>query len=314
MSGNTERVKVVIPGGTGHVGQSLTQFFQSRGDEVVIVSRSGPVSWDGKSVGPWADHLEGSDVVINLAGRSVNCRYTPDNLDDMMTSRVDSTRAVGEVIAACKNPPKVWLQASTATIYAHRLDAPNDDETGMLGSQNDPMPSKWLASVEIAKAWEAALEEADTSHTRKVALRSSMVMAPIRDSIFDVLSTLAKRGLAGRAGSGKQYVSWIHESDFCRAIQWIIDHDDLGGPIIVASPNPLPQAEFNAGLRKALGVKFGLPTPAFLLEVGAAFMGTETELVLKSRRVVPSRLLASGFTFDHPNWCEAAADLASRRT
>ncbi len=305
-------MKIVLPGGSGHVGQSLRRHFESRGHEVVVISRSGAVRWDGKTLGDWARAFEGADVVINLAGRSVDCRYNAANLAEMMSSRVDSTRVVGEAIRRCAAPPKLWIQSSTATIYSHRFDAPNDDETGILGQASDPMPAKWLKSVEIAREWERALNEAETPQTRKVAIRSAMVMAPIRGSVFDVLSKLARLGLMGRLGDGRQFMSWIHEADFCRAMDWIIAHDSLVGPIIVSSPNPLPQAEFARALRQALGVKIGLPATAWMLEIGTRVMQTETELVLKSRRVVPSRLLSSGFTFEFPVWASAAEDLVQQ--
>lgn len=301
-----------MPGGSGHVGQSLESHFRSRGDEVVVISRSGRVQWDGKTLGPWAETFEGADVIINLAGRTVNCRYNKTNLDEMMASRVDSTRVVGQAIAQCKNPPKIWLQSSTATIFKHRFDAPNDDETGILGSKEDNMPPKWLASVEIAKAWERTLDEAQTPHTRKVALRSAMVMAPIPGSVFAVFVGLAKKGLLGQQASGSQFVSWIHESDFCRAIDWIIDHDEIIGPINLASPNPLPQKDFARIIRQAARAPFGLPTFAWMLEIGTLLMQTETELVLKSRRVTPSRLLQDGFVFEFPEWESASRDLISK--
>ena len=305
-------MNIVIPGGAGHLGQELRRHFEARGDDVTVLSRSGAVRWDGKSQGDWVSTFEGADVVINLAGRSVNCRYSKKNLDEMMASRVDSTRAVGLAIAKCKNPPKLWIQSSTATIYAHRFDAPNDDRTGIIGSETDGMPKKWLASVEIAKAWEAAMNESITSATRTVAIRSAMVMSPVTGSIFDVLCTLTRRGLMGTQGDGRQYVSWIHESDFSRAIDWIIDHDELSGPVNMSSPNPLPQREFAAALRQALGIKIGLPAMAWMLEIGAFAMGSETELLLKSRRVIPSRLLEMGFEFVYPYWDIAAKDLAGK--
>jgi uncharacterized protein len=270
------------------------------------------VAWDGKTLGLWAMEFDGADVVINLAGRSVNCRYTDAHLREMMVSRVESTRVVGEAIAAAKNPPKTWLQASTATIYAHRFDAANDERTGILGGEEAGVPHKWNVSVRIAKAWEKELEDADTPNTRKVALRSAMTMSVDKGSVFDVFATLAQRGLGGQIGNGKQYVSWIHEVDFVRAIQFLIDREDLDGPINVCSPNPLTNGEFSRILRKAVGAKFSLPLPAAALEIGALLMSTETELILKSRRVIPTRLLEAGFKFEFPRWESAAADLARR--
>ncbi|RYG46495.1 DUF1731 domain-containing protein, partial [bacterium] len=256
--------------------------------------------------------FEGADVVINLAGRSVNCRYDAANLKAMMDSRVESTRVVGDAIANCQKPPRVWLQSSTATIYAHRLDAANDEASGIIGGDEPGAPPKWNASIEIAKAWERELQAAETPNTRKVALRSAMTMSVDKGGIFDVMATLAKRGLGGTAGSGRQFVSWIHEDDFTNAIRFLIEREDMDGAVNLCSPNPLPNEEFFQMLRKAVGAKIGLPAPALLLEVGAIFMKTETELLLKSRRVVPGRLLEAGFRFKYPDWQEAVGELARR--
>lgn len=276
------------------------------------MSRKDSSGWDGKTLGAWVSRLEGADVLINLAGKSVNCRYTPSNMAEMMASRVDSTRVLGEAISTLANPPKLWINSSTATIYQHRFDAANDDSTGILGSEADGMPPKWLGSVKIALAWEKALFEANTPGVRKVAIRSAMVMAPIQGSIFDVLLGLTQKGLMGAQGNGRQYVSWIHESDFCRAIDWIVARPDISGPVNIASPNPLPQREFARLLRHAAGVKIGLPATAWMLEIGAVFLKTETELLLKSRRVVPSLLLETGFSFEFPEWGAATRDLVQR--
>jgi uncharacterized protein (TIGR01777 family) len=308
-------MKIILPGGSGHVGASLCRHFSAKGDEVHILSRNpqpGETAWDGETLGPWAELFEGADAVINLAGRSVNCRYTSANLEQMMSSRVKSTRVVGEAIAQAQNPPKVWLQCSTATIYSHRFDAPNDEFTGILGGNEPNSPPKWRASIEIAQAWEATLNSCQTPFTRKVALRSAMTMSPDSGSIFDVLCGLARKGLGGRLGSGRQYISWIHEHDFCSAVDFILDRPDLTGPINLCSPNPLPQSEFAQALREALGVKVGLPATRLMLEVGTLLMKSETELVLKSRRVAPARLLQAGFVFRYPVWSEAAKELASR--
>ena len=256
--------------------------------------------WDGRSLGAWSKTIDGADVVVNLAGRSVNCRYNKANRREIMASRVESTRAIGEAIAAATNPPRLWLQASTATIYAHRFDAPNDELTGMIGGDEPGAPPKWVFSINVAKAWEEACNATETHRTRKVLMRSAMVMSPDRGGIFETLLTLVRRGLGGAAGNGRQYVSWTHDNDFVNAVEWLIQNDDLAGPVNIAAPNPLPNAQFMAELRRASDVRFGLPSPAPLLEIGARFLGTETELLLKSRRVVPGRLLADGFSFAFP--------------
>lgn len=311
-------MRIVIPGGSGQIGTLLARRFQQDGHQVVILSRKpGPancrvVAWDGETLGPWTAELECADVVINLAGRSVNCRYHAKNRRLIMESRVDSTRVVGEAVARAKWPPRVWLQAGTATIYSHRYDAPNDEASGILGGTEPNAPDTWQFSIDVAKAWEQAANEAVVPRTRKVILRSAMTMSPDPGGVFDVLLTLARRGVGGRSGDGRQFVSWIHDEDFIRAIYWLIDRDDLAGTVNLAAPNPVPNAEFMRKLREAWGIRFGLPATAWMLEFGAFFLRTETELILKSRRVEPRRLLESGFEFRFPLWREAAADLCRR--
>ncbi len=230
-----------------------------------------------------------------------------------MDSRVESTRVIGEALAKAKQPPRVWLQAGTATIYEHRFDAPNDEITGILGGAELNAPDTWRFSIDVAKAWEKAAYEAGTwPRTRLVLLRSAITMSPDRGGPFDMLLRLVRFGLGGRNGNGRQYVSWIHETDFVRAIYWLIEHDSLSGPVNLAAPNPLPNAEFMRGLRRAWGGTVGLPASGWMLEVGAFFLRTETELILKSRRVVPTLLLRKGFVFQFPDWPEAARDLVAR--
>jgi uncharacterized protein (TIGR01777 family) len=296
----------------------LCEKLTAMGHHVVVLSRSpraddpNSIQWDGKTIGQWANSLDGSDVVINLAGRTVNCRYNATNRKQMMDSRVDSTRVVGQAIAQCENPPQVWLQMSTATIYDHRLDAGNDEESGWIGADKTDYPESWKLSVEIAKAWEREQEVADTPATRKVALRTAMVMSPIKGSIFGVLSNLVRLRLGGSIASGNQYVSWIHEADFVAAIFHLINDETFTGPVNLASPNPLPQKDFMSHMRNAMNVSVGLPATKWMATIGAVVMQTETELILKSRRVVPGRLLASGFEFQFPEWNAAVKELTSR--
>ncbi len=311
-------MKIVIPGGSGQVGTLLACAFHEQHHDVVVLSRNPTpapwrtVPWDAETLGDWAAELDGADAIVNLAGRSVNCRYDGANRKAITDSRVHSTRVVGEAIARSAQPTPVWLQMSTATIYAHRLDAPNDEAMGILGGDEPDLPDTWRFSLDVARAWEAALNAADTPQTRHVALRSAMVMSADKGGIFDTLLGLTRRGLGGPAGSGRQYVSWIHGDDFVRALLWLIEHGEVFGPVNLAAPNPLPYAEFMADLRAAWGIKFGLPATAWMLEVGARVLGTETELILKSRRVVPGRLLAGGFTFEYPEWGGAARELCGR--
>jgi len=313
-------MKIVIPGGSGQVGAILARAFRARGDEVVIVGRGAGdaaggargVAWDGRTLGPWAAEIDGADVVVNLAGRSVNCRYTPANLDAMLRSRVDSTRAVGLAIERAARPPRLWLQMSTATIYAHRFDAPNDEATGRIGGDEPGAPAYWKLSVDIARAWEQALGDASTPRTRRVALRTAMVMSPDRGGIFDVLLGLVRAGLGGAVAGGRQFVSWIHDADLIRAIEFLIVRDDLDGAVNLAAPGPLPQRDFMADLRAAWGRRIGVPATRWMAELGAFVLRTDTELLLKSRRVVPGRLLGAGFRFDRPDWPAAARDLVDR--
>lgn len=310
-------MKIVIPGGSGQVGQVLTRALRKLGHEVILIGRTpssneNVVLWNGRSLGEWANVIDGADVIINLAGRSVNCRYNKKNLDDMMNSRIHSTRVVGEAIRQSKQPPKVWLQASTATIYAHRFDADNDEASGIIGGSELNVPGYWKFSIDIAQAWEKTLDDADTPHTRKVAMRSAMVMSPDKNGIFDSLLRLVRWKLGGAVAGGQQYISWVHERDFVRAIEFLIEHQALSGAVNIAAPNPLNQKEFMKVLRDAWGVKIGLPATKWMAEIGAFFLRTDTELIFKSRRVVSGRLQKTGFTFEFQNWPQAAKELLNR--
>lgn len=313
-------MKVVIPGGTGHLGRVLSRSLAGQGHEVVVLTRREAepepgvrhVRWDGRSPGRWTHEIDGGDVVLNLAGRSVNCRYTRANLREMWNSRIDSARVVGGAIERAAHPPRVWLQMSTATIYAHRFDAPNDETTGVLGGGEPDVPAYWAYSVDIARAWEREQRLADTPRTRKVALRTAMVMSPEPGGAFEMLLRLTRFGLGGPVAGGRQYLSWIHGDDLVRAIDFLIAREDLRGPVNLAAPEPLPYREFLGELRAAAGVPFGLPATRWMAEIGAFALRSDTELLLKSRRVVPGRLPEAGFGFDYPEWTAAAEDLVRR--
>ncbi|NOS70779.1 MAG: TIGR01777 family protein [Verrucomicrobia bacterium] len=308
---------IILAGGSGFLGGELARHFTALGWQVVILTRLPKpradsvreVAWDTKSVGDWAREVDGVTVVMNLTGRSVDCRYNVQNRREIMESRVNSTRVVGQAIAKCKTAPRVWLNSSTATVYQHTFGKPHDESSREMDSATD---AKDAFSVEVAQAWEQTLNEAKTPNTRKVALRTSMVLGLGRNSVFPVLHRLTKLGLGGRQGSGKQFVSWIHVEDFCRAVEWIIAHDELSGPINQCAPNPLPNAEMMRAFREVCRMPIGLPASEWMLEIGAFFLRTETELIFKSRRVVPGRLLASGFEFRFPTFREAVMDLEQR--
>jgi len=312
------KLRIVIPGGSGQVGTVLARHFHGQGHSVTVLSRQ-PVSapwqvlpWNGRDPGDWTQAMDGADIVINLAGRNVNCRYTPANCREILESRTLSTRAVGQAIAQAAKPPALWMNASTATIYRHALDRPMDEATGELGGHETGAPSTWRFSIDVATSWEREFFAVATPGTRKVALRSAMTMSPDRSGIFDTLLNLVRAGLGGKAASGEQFISWIHETDFVRAIDFLIEHQTLAGCINICSPCPLPNQEFMRMLRQAWGTPIGLPATRWMLELGAIFLRTETELILKSRRVVPQRLLDEGFQFNFTEWPSAAEDLVKR--
>ncbi|MGZ8848594.1 MAG: epimerase, partial [Pyrinomonadaceae bacterium] len=267
-------MKIIIPGGSGQLGQVLARAFHQANHEVVVLTRiptAQPwrnVQWDGETIAEWAEELEDTDAVINLAGQSVNCRYTAANRKIIIDSRIKSTKVIGDAIAQAAKPPRVWLQASTATIYAHRYDAPNDEATGIIGGSERGAPDTWRFSIDVATSWERALGESPTPETRKVAMRTAIVMNPESGSPFDIILRLVRFGLGGQAGDGRQYMSWIHDQDFVRAVLWLIEHEELDGPVNLAAPNPLTNAEFMRALRAAWGVPFGLPAFEWMLEVG----------------------------------------------
>ena len=321
-------MKILLPGGTGQIGRVLAAHFTAAGHEVVTLTRDPAaaadregersVHWDGRTLGPWASEFEGAGAVVNLAGRSVNCRYHARNRAAIVASRLDSTRAVGEAILKCETPPPVWLQSSTATIYEHAApDAASGeaarDESFPAGVVAESHPDTWHFSAEVATGWEAAAAgfqpRLDAAGVRLVLLRSAMVMDPAPGGVFAVLRNLVRRGLGGTQGSGAQWVSWIHHADFAAALDRLIADETLSGPVNLASPNPVRNRELMRALREAAGVPFGLPAPVPLLELGAAFLRTESELILKSRRVIPGKLRAAGFEFRFPDWPAAARGL-----
>ena len=313
---------MVLPGGSGYIGRHISRHFAAKGWEVVLLSRNEnepagnvrTVWWDGVNLDTWAEELDGADAVINLAGRTVNCRYNKKNRQQIYDSREFSTKVVGEAIARAERPPSVWFNASSATIYRHALDRSMDEVTGEVDKVEKGNPgNKWEFSVDVVNRWEAALFNANTPDTRRISMRLSMVFGTGKGGVYEAFRNIARLGLGGTQGPGNQYVSWLHVEDLVRMIEWCIGCETLDGAINMVAPNPMPNREFLKALRDACGAKFGLPAASFLLEIGAFFMRTETELLLKSRRVVPGKLLGSGFVFNHPNWPQAAQAIEAER-
>ena len=308
-------MKIVIPGGSGFLGRTLARYFGALGWQVTCLTRSNnqvpnirTCNWDGKTLGPWTQELESANLVVNLAGRSVNCRYTPRNRQEMMDSRVNATHVIGEAIQQCKHPPEVWMNSSTATIYKHRFDSPNNEQTGIIGSHPD---AKDQYSVEVAQAWEAAFESITLSDTRKITLRTAMVFGSEPGGVYEVLRRLVRLRLGGKMGNGKQLVSWIDSHDYCKSIEFLFYNQNSVGIYNQCAPNPLTNKEMMRTLREVHSVKLGLPAKRWMLELGALMMRTETELILKSRNVIPSRLLAEGFNFRFGKLRDAIRELES---
>jgi hypothetical protein len=326
-------MRILIPGGSGQVGTILARHLTTAGHEVVVLTRH-PASlpahpwrvlpWDGLHPGPWVEVLHHADAVIHLSGRTVNTRYTPQHRREILDSRILPTLLLGQLIAASPTPPRLWLNASTATIYRHALDHAQDEFTGEPGDRpsergaHEPasLPETFSFSVDVGHRWEEALAAIPTPRTRRIALRTSLVMSPDPGGVFRVLSRLARFGLGGTQGSGDQRISWMHDLDYARAIDLLLAHpeiaDETGGIINLAAPDAPANRDFMRSLRRAWHQPIGLPAAAWMLRIGMAVVGTEPELVLKSRWVAPALLLRHGFTFTFPDWPSAAADLVHR--
>ncbi len=290
------KTRILIAGGNGYLGQVLFKYFTEKGHDVYSLTRTPKcktdVYWDGKTYGEWIHTLNRCDVLINLAGKSVNCRYNKKNKKAIYNSRIKSTKILGQAIKISKTPPKLWINASTATIYDYSETRANTEVNGIIGDD---------FSMGIAKDWEKTAVEAHVNHNvRQVLLRTSIVLGK-KGEAFKTLKKLVKLGLGGTQGTGKQMVSWIHEHDFARGVEYIIKQSQLNGAINLTSPNPITNSTFMKTFRKTLNKSFGIAHPVFLLKFGAFFLGTEHELVLKSRYVVPEILLNSGFVFKYPN-------------
>ncbi|EDY80563.1 conserved hypothetical protein TIGR01777 [Verrucomicrobiia bacterium DG1235] len=303
--------KIVLAGGSGFLGQVLARHFNEKGWDAVILTRGDdpkfaegrPVQWDGETIGPWTSELNEADVLVNLCGKSVNCRYRRRNREAILQSRIRPTRVLAKSLRELENPPSVWLNASSATIYRHSFDTPMDETDGELGHG---------FSVEICRAWEDAFFEAELPATRRIALRTSMVLGHGNNSVFPILARIARCGMGGKLSHGNQMTSWIHERDFARAIEFAIDDEDIAGPLNLTAPAPVTNSVFMKTLRQSLRIPFGLPHIKPMLEIAAWIMRTETELTLKSRFAIPAKLLSHRFVFNYPFLDEAFENLTRR--
>ena len=292
--------KIVIAGGTGFVGQYLQKKFTDAGYDVIIISRQqSHVNWDNKTL--IIETLENAVMLINLAGKSVDCRYNEKNKKEIYDSRIDTTKILGEVILKCKNPPPLWINSSTATIYRHAEDRPMTESAGEIGSG---------FSVDVATNWEKSFFNFNLPFTRKVALRMAIVLGK-DGGVIKPLKNLVRFGLGGKQGNGKQMFSWIHIEDLFRIITFIQQHNELTGVLNTAAPNPVSNKTLMQLLRKNMGMAFGLPAGVWLLKMGAVIIKTETELILKSRWVIPERLSEAGFQFQYPYMDEALKNILS---
>lgn len=291
--------KIVIAAGTGFLGSVLTEHFKNKFESIIILTRGKNktqnnmkfVHWDAKTLGNWKTEINNAEVLINMTGKSVDCRYTKKNRKLIMSSRIASTTVLGKAIKECKNPPKVWLNSSTGTIYRHSLDKEMDEINGEIGTG---------FSVDVATTWEKTFFDQHTPNTRKVALRTSIVLGRNGGALPPIIN-LVKIGFGGKQGNGNQKLSWIHEVDFARSLEFIINNNNISGPINIVSPTPTTNVKFMKALRKTMQIPIGISLSKPILELGARFIKTETELILKSRNVVPQELQNNGFNFSYPD-------------
>lgn len=302
--------KIVLAGGNGFLGTVLANYYRDKAQQIIILSRTPKpddhniktLVWDGKTGGGWTKDIEGAELLVNLCGKNVNCRYTAINKEAIIASRVIPTKLLADVIGKLVKPPALWINVTSATIYRDAEDRPQDEKSGEIGTG---------FSIDVCRLWEDAFFKTNTNGTRKVALRMSIVLGAA-DGAFPRLHNLVKLGLGGRQGNGRQYVSWVHEQDAARATEWVLQHPQMEGVINCTAPQPLINKAFMATIRKAAGVVFGLPAPAWLLSIGAVIIRTETELILKSRWVLPNRLTENGFTFAFPEAKAAISNILNK--
>jgi len=303
--------KIILAGGNGYLGGVLARYYRHLAEEVIILSRKPKASdgnvktvlWDGVNKGEWIKEIEGAEMLINLCGKNDNCRYTAQNREEIIRSRVIPTALLNEVVGELSNPPVLWINITSATIYRHAEDFAQDEATGQIG---------YGFSIDVCQQWEEAFFSECKAPVRKVALRMGIVLGR-SDSVFPRLLNLVRFGLGGKQGNGRQYVSWVHEQDVARSTEWILDHPEMNGVINCTAPEAIKNVDLMYTLRKSYGMPVGLPTPAWLLNIGARIIGTETELILKSRWVAPKRLLDSGYQFLFTKADYAIDDILSLR-
>ncbi|MDB5120715.1 MAG: Cell-division inhibitor [Sphingobacteriales bacterium] len=303
--------KIILAGGNGYLGGVLAAYYRNLADEVIILARTlketdGNIKtlvWDGKTEGDWVNSLCGADLLINLCGKNVNCRYTKANQAEIINSRVIPTKLLGKVIEGLNEPPKLWINITSATIYRHAEDQPQDEDNGEIG---------YGFSIDVCCKWEEAFFQRNTPATRKIALRMGIVLGR-HGAVFPRLLNLVKFGLGGRQGDGQQYVSWVHEQDAAKCTEWLLQNEELNGIINCTAPEPTKNADLMRSIRIAYGAPFGLPSPMWLIELGALIIQTEPELIFKSRWVLPKRLLDSGYTFLFTKADHAVKDILSIR-
>lgn len=300
-------MKIIIAGGTGFLGESLEEYFKIKGAQVYILTRNPKrnfdLYWDAKTLEDWKDCIDGADVLINLTGKSVDCRYNEKNKKEIYTSRIASTKVLQQAVDQCSVKPKIWMNAASATIYVHSETQLNTEDGGIVGDD---------FSMNICKSWEKEFFAVESPEVRKVALRTSIVLGT-KGGAFPKLRTITRLGLGGKQGRGQQKVSWIHIQDFCKAVEWIIEHQDISGPINITAPNPLSNEDLMKKMRKHLKIPFGLNAPVWQLEIASVFLNTETELLLKSRNVYPEKLIQSGFHFAYHEIDDALSDLLKNK-
>lgn len=327
---DSQRATICIAGGNGFIGRSLRRWFAKKGHRVLVLTRTprdaDDVTWNGRTVGAWADAMRQADVLINLAGRSVDCRYNAANRKAIYDSRLESTRVLGEALRADRGNVHLWMNASTATIYRHAEDRPQDEMTGEI-TADSVMPGTaprdrtrvapgwqetWSFSIDVAQRWEQTFFQADTGDgVRKIALRMAIVFGRERGGPFEAFDRVVRLGLGGTIAPGTQRISWIHADDLCRAIEFLIDHDAIDGPVNLAAPNVLTMRDFLRAFRAARHKRIGLPAAMWMIHVGTWLLRTEPELLFKSRWVYPKRLLDAGFRFEHEHWERAVENLCA---